>query len=258
MSAGPAVAFQGVGVAYPGGARALSEVSFSVAAGEFCVLLGPSGSGKSTLLRLVNAMAAPTEGDVRVLGRALDRAGARRVRPRIGVIHQDDALVGRQIVAEAVIAGALPAMPAWRGLAGLYPARWKARAMARIAAVGLDPALAARRVETLSGGQRQRVGAARALMLDPAIVLADEPVSSLDPRTGHDLLALLRAEAERGAAVLCSLHQVELARAFATRVVALRQGRVAYDGPPSGLGAATLALIYDSQAEAPAVTRAAS
>lgn len=239
------IAFDDIEVRYGDEAPAVSGVTVEIPVGQFCVLLGPSGAGKSTLLRCVNGLVRPTTGEVRVAGEVMRPASRKRLRPMIGMIHQHFNLVPRASVAENVVCGALPAVSTARALAGVFPAHHRRRACELIEAVGLGPEQLKKRVEALSGGQQQRVGIARAFMLAPKVILADEPVASLDPQTSEDILALLRRQArDSGATVICSLHQVELARTFADRVIALRRGRLIYDGPPQGLSAATLAEIY--------------
>lgn len=227
------------------GTKALSGIDLDIPTGQFCVLLGHSGAGKSTLLRCVNGLETPSAGRVRVDGRTVDRKSLPSLRRRIAMIHQHFGLVPRASGAENVLAGAVSALPAWRVLFGLYPETFKRKACALFRAVGLEEAHLHRRAESLSGGQQQRLGLARAFMLDPAIILADEPVASLDPAISRDVLALLRREArERGATVLCSLHQIDLARSFADRIVALHRGEIIFDGAPEALRERDLALIY--------------
>ncbi|WP_080898453.1 phosphonate ABC transporter ATP-binding protein [Variovorax paradoxus] len=237
--------FDSVAMRYADGTRALDGVSLNVPAGQFCVVLGSSGAGKSTLLRMANGLVRPTQGAVQVEGVPIVPAALARIRPRIGMIHQQFNLVLRSTVAENVLAGALPAMPTWRALLGLFTEAQRAKACALIESVGLQEQHLLRRVSELSGGQQQRVGIARAFMLDPPLVLADEPVASLDPQTSHDVLSLLRREArERGTTVLCSLHQIELACEFADRIVALRHGAVVFDGAPDAFDPKVFDAIY--------------
>lgn len=241
----PAIRFDLLGKRYGDGTVALDDVTLSVPRGQFCVILGPSGAGKSTLLRMANGLATPTAGSVEIERVRLSRRTLPKVRRRIGMIHQSFNLVPRLCVATNVMTGALPALPWLRVLTGLFPVELKAKACALIAAVGLEESHLARRADSLSGGQQQRVGIARAFMLDPAIILADEPVASLDPRISADILALIRDQARAGGAtVLCSLHQIDLARAFADRIVALSAGRLVFDGPPERLDRAAVAAIY--------------
>jgi phosphonate transport system ATP-binding protein len=244
--------FEGVEKRFPDGTAALAGVSFEVPKGQVCVLLGPSGAGKSTLLRCVNGLVRPTAGRVLIDGAPVEPKSLRRLRPAIGMIHQSFALVARASVADNVIAGALPAVPTWRAVTGLLPRRLQRRACELIAEVGLSEACLARRASALSGGQQQRVGIARAFMLDPAIVLADEPVASLDPQTSEDILQLLARQARaKGATVICSLHQLELALGFADRIVALKAGELVFDGAPGDLSIAAAREIYGASLAAP-------
>lgn len=239
------IRLENLGKVWPDGTHALRDVSLHVPAGQICVLLGHSGAGKSTLLRCVNGLERPTSGRMLLDGREVTTASIRGLRRRIGMVHQHFGLVARASGVANVLAGAVPMVPLWRVLSGVYPAPLKRRAAELMAAVGLEEAHLHRRAEKLSGGQQQRLGLARALMLDPAIILADEPVASLDPSISRDALGLLRSQArERGSTVLCSLHQIDLARSFADRIVALHQGRVIFDGPPAMLNAQAIEMIY--------------
>lgn len=218
----------------PGGARPLADLTLEIPAGQFCAILGRSGAGKSSLLRVLGGMTAPSGGEARVGGVPLSPVMPRALRRRIGQIHQDGALVPEASCAQNVVAGAAAAMPVWRTLTGLYPQWTRERAVALHQALGLDPATLGVPLHRLSGGQQQRIGVARALMPDPALVLADEPVASVDPETAHRVLRVLAAHRERiGATVLCALHQPDLACAFADRIVVIDAGRVAFDGSPA-------------------------
>jgi phosphonate transport system ATP-binding protein len=242
----PLLAFDGVMKWFDGGAVALSGVTCQVARGEFCVILGPSGAGKSTLLRTINGLVTPTGGQVRLDGETVEAKILPRLRPRIGMIHQQFNLSPRLSVAKNVLAGALPAMSTAAALLHLFSPLHKRRACEWIARVGLNEEHLTRRAQDLSGGQQQRVGIARAFMLDPLLVLADEPVASLDPKTSRDILTLLKqASKERRTTVLCSLHQVELAREFADRIIGMRAGQVIFDGLPDALDEPALRQIYD-------------
>jgi len=244
MSAPADVRLDGVTVGF-GDFRALDGVTLEIPAGQICVILGPSGAGKSTLLRTVSGLVSPDRGSVAIGGTTLDRRSLPGLRARIGMIHQHFGLAQRASVATNMIAAAAPAMPLWRALLGFYPAADRRRACALIEAVGLQEEHLARRVDRLSGGQQQRVGIARAFMRDPALILADEPVASLDPRSAGEILDLLRDQARmRGATVLCSLHQLDLARSFADRIIAMRDGRILFDGPPDRLDAWQVAQVY--------------
>ena len=230
---------------FPDGVRALDDVSFDVPQGQFCVVLGRSGSGKTTLLRSVNGLTDLDGGAVRLGDTAMTRATLRTIRRKVAMVHQSFNLVERASVAANVLSGAVAEAPAWRVHLGWYPAHLRARACAVLHRVGLDEIHLPRRAAALSGGQQQRVGIARALLLDPEVILADEPVASLDPAISREILTLLRDVArERGATVLCSLHQTDLARDFADRIVGMRHGRVAFDGPPARFDAAAEAALY--------------
>ena len=247
----PLLSFRAVAKEFRGGVRALEEVSFDVRPGEFCVLLGRSGAGKSTLLRTVNGLTDLTSGAVIFEGEQVTPRSVPAVRRRVSMIHQQFNLVPRLSVAANVLTGALAVQPWWRSAVNWYPAELRARAWSLIERVGLGEEQVFRRVQDLSGGQQQRVGIARAFMLEPDLILADEPVASLDPKVSRDVLELLRSAArERGAAVLCSLHQLDLAQEFADRVVALQNGRVVFAGGPAELSRETVQRIYEMEPDA--------
>jgi phosphonate transport system ATP-binding protein len=229
-----------------GAVTALDGVDLQVRAGEMLVVLGPSGAGKSTLLRSINRLVAPDAGSVRVDGVQVpaDGAGLRAVRRRIGMIFQDHTLVPRLSVLKNVRAGRLGSLPLWASLAQIFPQRDLDLALECLARVELRDR-AWDRADRLSGGQEQRVGIARALAQEPALILADEPVASLDPKTARVVLAdLRRAAHELGIAVLCNLHQVPYAREFADRVVGMHAGKVVFEGRPDALTPEILASIY--------------
>lgn len=232
---------------FPDGVRALDDVGFDVPRGQFCVVLGRSGSGKTTLLRTVNGLTTLDGGAVRLGETTLSRATLRGVRRRVAMVHQQFNLVERASVAANVLAGAVAEAPAWRVHLGWHTDALRARACAVLHRVGLDEIHLSRRAAALSGGQQQRVGIARALLLDPEVILADEPVASLDPAISREILTLLRDVArERGATVLCSLHQTDLAREFGDRIVGMRHGRVVFNGPSHRFDAAAEASLYDA------------
>jgi phosphonate transport system ATP-binding protein len=230
-----------------GDTTALDGVNLTVRRGEIVVLLGLSGSGKSTLLRHLDALELPTSGSVRVLGEdvpALTGRRLRTLRSRVGFIFQQFELVPSLSVLENVLTGALAELRGPRLGLWSYPKAKKLRALAHLDRVGLlDRAY--QRADTLSGGQQQRVAIARALMQNPSILLADEPVASLDPESSDQVMALIREIAyEEGLTVLCSLHQVDLAIAWADRIVGLRHGAVVLDLPATGLSKAEVMEIY--------------
>jgi phosphonate transport system ATP-binding protein len=236
-----------VSVTYAAGKAALKRTTIAFAAGEFAVLLGPSGAGKSTLLRTLNCLVPATTGYVTVegIGRVDTGAKLREHRRRTAFVFQQHQLIGRISVLDNVLTGRLGYHGALRSLFPL-PVRDHRLAMECLDRVSLsDRALD--RADTLSGGQQQRVGLARALAQQPRLMLADEPVASLDPATAHRTLQLLhdicRAE---GIAAIVSLHQVDLARSFADRIVGIAQGGIVFDGPLDQLSDANLDRVYDT------------
>lgn len=251
----PLLTLRNVSVAYPDGHQALHSTSLQVEQGEFLVLLGASGAGKSTLLRSINGLVRPSGGEVLASdlpAAALSSRNLREHRRRCGMVFQQHHLIGRLSVLANVLIGRL----ASRGLLGsLLP--WsredKLAALAVIERVGLlDKALA--RADTLSGGQQQRVGIARALVQRPRLLLADEPVASLDPTTAGAVLSLLHEICKKdGLTAIVSLHQVDLARRYADRIIGLRQGAVVFDGAPPELSDAVAASLYQSSAQPAAV-----
>jgi phosphonate transport system ATP-binding protein len=232
---------------YPGGSRALDGIDLHIRRGEFVALIGPSGAGKSTLLRCLNGLATPTAGHIEVDG--VEVTGAtpetlRRIRSGIGFVFQQFNLLRRLTVLENTVLGRLPHATRWRSLAGWFDPAELARARATLARVGLD-GLDTRRIDTLSGGQQQRVAIARALVQAPAVILADEPMASLDPSLAHTIMELLRRiNHEDGITVVTSLHVLELAQAYGQRIIGLHRGRVVHDGPPDSLDGAATARIF--------------
>lgn len=230
---------------FAGGTLAVDDVSIQIPQGQFCVLLGSSGAGKSTLLRMANGLAIPTQGSVEFKGRVVDAESLKDVRSRIGMIHQLFNLVPRATVLQNVLFGALPRVAFWRVIVACFPEELQRKACRLIEQVGLTEEHLYRRVSQLSGGQQQRVAIARAFILDPDILLADEPVASLDPEISRDILGLLRRSSQRqGTTVVCSLHQLDLAKQFADRIVGLSAGRVVFDGSPDRLDESTIQTIY--------------
>ncbi|MEJ0040022.1 MAG: phosphonate ABC transporter ATP-binding protein [Gammaproteobacteria bacterium] len=248
-SEAPAIEFRDLDVRFADGTQALRDVRLSVPRGQFCVVLGPSGAGKSTLLRAVNGLVTAGRGRVEIAGTELTTRTLRTLRPRMAMIHQQFNLVTRASVAANVLSGASPAVPTWRVLLQWYPKHFRDKACELLADVGLESKHLQRRVSTLSGGQQQRVGIARAFMLDPIVMLADEPVASLDPRISRETLELLKRESQqRRTTVLCSLHQIDLAREFGDRIIALRQGVVAFDGAPGAFTDSVVDRVYGTDA----------
>lgn len=236
---------------YADGTRALADVSFSVAPGQFLVVIGLSGSGKSTLLRCLNRLVEPTSGTIRFQGRDVTGASPqelREVRRRIGMIFQQFNLVRRASVLTNVLAGRLGYLPPVWALANYFPPALVRRAAASLDRVGIVQKASAR-ADSLSGGQQQRVGIARALMQEPALILADEPVASLDPATSHSVLRYIEELNKKdGITVLCSLHFLSLARRYGTRIIALRSGQMVFDGRPHDIDEDRFKAIYGEDA----------
>ncbi|AGF73117.1 phosphonate ABC transporter ATP-binding protein [Corynebacterium halotolerans] len=234
---------------FGGGVLGLDDVKVGFRSGGITVLLGLSGSGKSTLLRHINGLHTPTSGTVRVLGRDLDSIRARELRELrrdIGVIFQSFNLVGPMSVLENVCTGRLGSLKGPRISLMMYPKSVRREALENLDRVGLADR-AHQRADTLSGGQQQRVAIARALMQHPRILLADEPVASLDPVSSRDVIDLLcRISAEDNLTVIASLHQVQLAIDFADRIIGLCGGQVVLDQNTDGLTAEEASRIYSS------------
>jgi phosphonate transport system ATP-binding protein len=225
----------------------LDDVSLTVHAGEVVALVGLSGSGKSTLLRHVDGLHLPTAGNVRVLGvdvGAVRGSALRTLRRRIGFVFQQFELVGSRTVLENVCTGALGRLRGPRLGLPTYPKAVRREGLEHLDRVGLADR-AFQRADTLSGGQQQRVAVARALMQRPEVLLADEPVASLDPESSEQVMALLKTiSRENSLTVLCSLHQVDLALGWGDRIVGLRGGRTVLDLPTAGLDRDQVMAVY--------------
>jgi len=237
---------------YPNGTQALYDVSFDVIDGEFLVVIGLSGSGKSTLLRCINRLVEPSSGTIVWDGMdvtAAHGAEIRKIRRQIGMVFQQFNLVKRSSVLTNVMAGRLGYVNTFPSLLGLFSPADRQLALASLEQVGLVEK-AHVRADSLSGGQQQRVGIARALMQEPRLMLADEPVASLDPVLAHSILKYLeQLNKERGITVLCSLHYLDLVHRYATRVIALKDGRLVFEGTPQQIDDAQFKAIYGQEAE---------
>jgi phosphonate transport system ATP-binding protein len=239
-----------------GSRKALDGVSLDVRRGEMIALIGPSGSGKSTLLRSISGLQTidPGAGVIEAFGLSVQENGkvsrkVREARIRIGFIFQQFNLVGRLTLFSNVALGSLGRIPFVQGLMGWWPAETKSDAMAALARVGVAE-YAAQRANTLSGGQQQRGAIARALVQKAKIVLADEPVASLDPVSARKVMEILRdLNKQDGLTVVVTLHQVDYALRYSDRVIALKAGKMVYDGPPSGLDRKQLIDIYGPEFE---------
>lgn len=241
------LSYQNVSKRYADGTDALSNINLELKSGEFCVFLGHSGAGKSTLLRTVNGLVMPSSGKVAIDGETLSPSNLTRICRSISMIHQEYNLSGRSSVATNVMSGALTDVNFIMAQLGWFPKEVRRKCCELLELVGLEEKHLHRRARSLSGGQQQRVGIARSLILDPKIVLADEPIASLDPSSSIEIMTLLRSIAvDTGRLVLCSLHQVEMAKNFADRVIGIDSGRVVFDVKPKDLDDAVLSLIYEN------------
>jgi len=241
---------------YEDGTLALDNVSFEVPDGEFLVILGLSGAGKSTLLRCINRLIEPTKGKIIWDGTEITAASGedlRKIRRHIGFIFQEFNLVERSSVLTNVLSGRLGYINPWQSIIR-FPKGEVKRAMQNLERVGITD-LAAKRADDLSGGQRQRVGIARALMQEPRLMLADEPVASLDPVLAHSILRYLeQLNREDGITVICSLHFLDLVRRYGTNVVGLKDGRVVFQGRPDEITDQRFKEIYGQEAERITIT----
>ena len=228
---------------------ALTDVSFSVEKGEFVSIIGPSGAGKTTLIRILNGSEACDSGQVILSGQHLERARGRektRIQKMIGTIYQDFALVENVSTLQNVLNAALPDMGFLPGILGLFGKARREEAAALLGRVGLSDKLE-EPVHSLSGGQKQRVAIARALMRHPQILLADEPVASLDPVTGQQILELLKELQEQdGLTIIMNSHNLALSQAFSDRLLGLGGGQILYDGPVGNATEEVLERIYAS------------
>jgi phosphonate transport system ATP-binding protein len=237
---------------YEGGVQALTDVSFEVPQGQFLAVIGLSGSGKSTLLRCINRLIEPTSGQILWNGMDVTAASPeelRRIRRKIGMVFQNFNLVSRSKVLTNVLAGRLGYVsPAW-SLLNHFSREDIEKANKQLARVGIEDK-GGYRADELSGGQQQRVGIARAMMQDPEMILADEPVASLDPVLAHSIMKYLeQINKEDGVTVLCSLHFLDLVHKYADRVVALNKGRLVFEGLPSQIDDRKFKEIYGRDAE---------
>ena len=245
-------ALDGVGLTHANGFTALSGITLAAARGERIALIGPSGAGKTSLLSVLGTALAPSTGTAEILHFGLfspSTAASKALRSRIGTVHQAPPLPGRQRVVTAVLAGKLGQWPAWKSLASLIYPLDVPGARAALERVDLADKLFAR-CDQLSGGQLQRVGIARVLYQQPDLLLADEPVSALDPTLALATIRLLIADAEaRGATLVASLHAVDLALGNFPRIVGVKAGRIAFDLPAAEVGTPLLHDLYASEGE---------
>ncbi|MDC7218431.1 MAG: phosphonate ABC transporter ATP-binding protein [Spirochaetales bacterium] len=233
-------------------ARALNNVSFKVKKGQFVAVIGPSGSGKTTLIRCINRLIEATEGTIKyseyenIL--SLNKKELRHARTKLGMIFQHYNLVSRLSVLENVLHGRLGYKNAFAGVFGIYSEEEKAKAVEILTLLGLEDFIY-RRCDQLSGGQKQRVGIARALIQDPRMILCDEPISSLDPSSAKVIMDYLKkVQEEMGITIFINLHQVDVARKYADRILGFNKGELVFDGPAEELKNKQIKEIYGTEA----------
>ncbi len=241
------IEFKDVTKTYPNGVTALKHVNLQIEQGEFVAIIGLSGAGKSTLIRAINRMHDITEGSLTVDGTDVSKLKGRelrRFRRKIGMIFQSFNLVNRTSVINNVLTANVPDMPFWRVLLGIFSKEQKMKALEALDKVGiLDKAYT--RCDQLSGGQQQRVALARTLNQNPTIILADEPVASLDPVTAHQVMSdFKRINQEMNISILINIHHVDLALEYADRVIGIRAGEIVFDGPAATITKDLLDQIY--------------
>jgi phosphonate transport system ATP-binding protein len=245
-----ALAIRGLVKEYKPGSPVLKGIDLEFAGAGLTAIIGASGTGKSTLIRCINRLVEPTAGEILFAGEDIAklRGGAlRNARRRIGMVFQEYNLVERLTVMENLLTGRLGYTSAWQAWLRRFPAADIERSFALLDTVGLA-SFADQRADSLSGGQRQRVGIARALMQEPRLMLADEPTSSLDPKTSVEIMTLMKEQgAAQGIPVIVNMHDVELSRRFADRIIGMKEGKVAFDGPPAELDHAVLKHIYGGE-----------
>lgn len=237
--------------------KVLDDVSFSIETGEMLALIGPSGSGKSTLMRHLSGLVMSdrdSETNIEIMGRQIQKSGRlakdiRKTRVKIGCIFQQFNLINRLSVMTNVLVGCLGNIPAWRGYLGHFSEEEELKALAALERVGLKEH-AYKKAANLSGGQQQRVAIARALMQEAEIILADEPISSLDPRSARVVMEMLEdINRQDGKTVIVTLHQVDVARKYCPRVIALREGKLFYDGTRERLTDELMVSLYEDDAK---------
>jgi len=237
---------------YNNGTHALKGVGFEVEEGEFLVVIGLSGSGKSTLLRCINRLIEPTSGTVNFMGKDIAHIKGeelRKAKAQIGMVFQQFNLIKRRSVLTNVLTGKLGSLGTFESLFEKYSDEVYKEAYNNLATVGISEK-ADIRADSLSGGQQQRVAIARSLMQNPKLLLADEPVASLDPATSNSIMQYFeKINKERGTTVICNLHFLSLVRRYATRVIALKAGEIIYEGLPGEIDESWFKRIYGEEAE---------
>ncbi|MEL7136264.1 MAG: phosphonate ABC transporter ATP-binding protein [Pseudomonadota bacterium] len=233
-----------------GAVNALDDVSLNIESGEMVAVIGRSGAGKSTLLRCINMLETPTSGMIRCNDQAVSQLKGKKLnewRAKCAMIFQQFQLVPRLDVLTNVMVGALCGRPLWASMVKHFPADYRARAIIELNKLGMTEQ-ALQRAGTLSGGQQQRVAISRAMMQDPEVLLADEPVASLDPRNTHAVMSTLsEINSDRGITVLVNLHSIDIAKQYCDRVIGLRDGSLVFDAPVNELTDSALHTIYDGE-----------
>lgn len=244
------LSLRGLSKSYVRGKPVLTDINLEIAARGITAIIGPSGTGKSTLIRCINRLVEPTAGEILFDGEDLAKLSGtalRHARRHIGMVFQEYNLVERLTVMENLLSGRLGYVSSWQAWRRKFPREDLRKAYELLDVVGLS-GFANRRADALSGGQRQRVGIARAVMQEPRLLLADEPTSSLDPKTSVEIMQLLADVGRaREIPVLINMHDVELAKRFADRIVGMSEGRVIFDGPPPQLDDDMLKRIYGGE-----------
>lgn len=246
------LAVQNISKVYDNGTQALEDISFEVKSGEFVSIIGPSGAGKSTILRTINRLIDISSGSITFKEQDITKANKRqikKVRTNMGMIFQHYNLVSRLTAVENVLHGRLGYKNVVSGSLAIYSEKEKEQAFDLLDKVGLVK-FAYNRCDQLSGGQKQRVGIARALMQDPELILCDEPIASLDPKSSRDVMNYLkRISQEMGIACIVNLHQVEVAIQYSDRIIGVNNGNIVYDGKPNGLTHEMISSIYGDEME---------
>lgn len=248
QEATPVIEFDHVSKIYENGVVGLKDINLTIMPGEFVVVVGLSGAGKSTLMRAVNRLHDISQGDIRIDGESITKAKGkklRQIRRKIGMIFQNFNLINRATVLRNVLTGRVGYYPTWKMVFGLFSPEDKQRAYQALQTVELADKVYTR-ADQLSGGQQQRVSIARALTQAPSLILADEPIASLDPETTRRVMDdLKRINQELGMTVLVNLHQVDLAQAYGSRIIGIRAGEKVFDGPVSEATSAVFDEIYN-------------
>lgn len=246
----PVIEFDGVSKTYSNGVVGLKDIDLKIMPGEFVVVVGLSGAGKSTLMRAVNRLHDISAGDIKIDGESITQAKGKQllhIRRKIGMIFQNFNLVGRATVLKNVLTGRVGYYPTWKMVLGLFSSEDKQRAFQALQTVELADKVYTR-ADQLSGGQQQRVSIARALTQSPSLILADEPIASLDPQTTKRVMDDLRhINQTMGITVLVNLHQVELAQEYGSRIIGIRAGEKVFDGPVAAATADVFKAIYSGQ-----------